>query len=98
FAASILCLLLIGGYRLYRRLSASLVAWLLMGLAFVGTVPPLCQFFSIRHALDRVYGRPIQAGWGLWLTAAGFLTVAAAGAIMLLGKTEALSAKRRVIK
>ncbi|MEA3459785.1 MAG: hypothetical protein U9R11_03775, partial [Chloroflexota bacterium] len=41
FAASILCLLLIGGYRLYRRLSASLVAWLLMGLAFVGTVPPL---------------------------------------------------------
>ncbi|MEA3459689.1 MAG: hypothetical protein U9R11_03285, partial [Chloroflexota bacterium] len=76
------------------RLSASLVAWLLMGLAFVGTVPPLWQFFSIRHAIDRVYGRPIELGWGLWLTAAGFLIVATAGATMLLSKIKALSTKR----
>lgn len=93
FAASVLCLLFIVSYRFYRRLSASVAAWLLMGLAFVGAVPPLWQFFSIRNAIERVYSQPIELGWGLWLTAGGFLIVAAVGATMLLGKKEALSTK-----
>lgn len=93
FAASVLCLLLIVSCKFCRRPLASVVAWLLIALAPVGAIPPLCQFFSIRDAIERVYGCPIDLGWGLWLTAAGFLIVAAGGATMLLGKTETLSTK-----
>jgi len=93
FIASVLCLLLITVCGLCRRPSASLAAWLMVALALAGAILPLWQFFSIRDALDRVYGQPIRIGWGLWLTAAGFLIVAAAGAIMLLGKVGVFSTK-----
>jgi len=94
FASSILCLLFIGGYRFYRRLSTSLVAWLLMGLAFVGAVPPLWQFFSIRHAINRVYGQPIELGWGLWLTVAGFPIIVTAA--ILQQKASGMKSRRKV--
>jgi len=90
-AASVLCLLLIG-MGLCRRPSASLAAWLMVALALAGAILPPWQFFSIRDALDQVYGQPIRVGWGLWLTVAGFLLVAA-GAIGLLSKGEVSSTK-----
>ena len=85
------CLAVIGGMLLYRRRSTeaherlprAIVAGLLILVSLAGTIPPLWQFFSIRSALDRVYGQPIHAGWGLWLTAAGFLVVAGAGGWIL---------------
>lgn len=87
FVASVLCLLLIGvGVR--RRPSPSLAARLMVALALAGAILPLWQFFAIRHALDRIYGQPIRIGWGLWLTAGGFLIVALAGTATLLGKVE----------
>jgi hypothetical protein len=44
-------------------------------LALLGVAPPLWQFFSIREAVNRAYGWPIQVGWGLWVTVLGFLIV-----------------------
>ena len=73
------CLAIIGGTLLYRRLSRAIVAGLLIVISLAGAIPPLWQFFSIRSALDSVYGQPINIGWGLWLTVAGFLVVAGAG-------------------
>jgi len=73
------CLAVIGGALLYRRLSKAIVAGLLIVIPLVGAIPPLWQFLTIHSALDGVYGQPIHVGWGLWLTAAGFLIVAGAG-------------------
>ena len=53
-----------------------------MVLALLGAVPPLWQFFSIREAMNRAYGWPVQVGWGLWVTVLGFLIVVA-GAVTL---------------
>jgi len=77
------CLAVIGGTLLYRRLPRAVVAGLLIVVSLAGAIPPLWQFFSIRSALDRVYGQPIHIGWGLWLTVAGFLVVAGAGVCKL---------------
>jgi len=73
------CLVIIGVSLLYRRLPEAIVAALLIVISLVGAIPPVWQFFSIRGALDRVYGRPIHIGWGLWLLAVGFLAVAGTG-------------------
>jgi hypothetical protein len=73
------CLAVIAASLLYRRLPRAVVAGLLIVVSLAGAIPPLWQFFSIRSALDRVYGQPIHIGWGLWLTVAGFLVVAGAG-------------------
>ncbi len=73
------CLAVIGGALFYRRLSKAMVAGLLIVISLAGAIPPLWQFFSIRSVLDSVYGQPIHIGWGLWLTAAGFLVMAGAG-------------------
>jgi hypothetical protein len=73
------CLAIIVGSLLYRRLPRAIVAGLLIVISLVGALPALWQFFSIRSALDTVYGQPIQIGWGLWLTVAGFLVVAGTG-------------------
>jgi len=80
------CFAVIGGTLLYRRLPRAIVAGLLIVVSLAGAIPSLWQFLSIRRALDRVYGQPIHIGWGLWLTAAGFLVVAGAGAGMLVGQ------------
>jgi hypothetical protein len=56
----------------------------MMVLALLGAGPPLWQFFSIREAVNRAYGWPVQVGWGLWATALGFLIVIA-GAVSLFG-------------
>ena len=77
------CLALIVASLFYRRLPRAIVAGLLIVISLAGAILPLWQFFSIRHALDRVYGQPIHIGWGLWLTAAGFLVVAGAGSWVL---------------
>ena len=56
----------------------------MMVLALLGAGPPLWQFFSIREAVNRAYGWPVQVGWGLWVTALGFFIVIA-GAVILFG-------------
>ncbi len=77
------CLAIIAASLLYRRLPRAVVAGLLIAVSLAGAIPPLWQFFSIRSALDRVYGQPIHVGWGLWLMAVGFLVVAGAGGWIL---------------
>ena len=49
----------------------------MMVLALLGAGAPLWQFFSIREAVNRAYGWPVQVGWGLWVTVLGFLIVMA---------------------
>jgi hypothetical protein len=44
-------------------------------LALLGAALPLWQFFSIRDAVNRAYGWPVQVGWGLWVMVFGFLIV-----------------------
>ena len=77
------CLAIIGGAVFYRRLPRAMMAVLLIVVSLAGAIPPLWQFLSIQGALDNVYGQPVHVGWGLWLTAAGFLIVAGVGAGML---------------
>jgi hypothetical protein len=77
--AGVGCLVIIMGLLFYRRLPGAIVAGLLIAIPLAGAVLPLWQFFSIRHALDQVYGQPVHIGWGLWLTAVGFLVVAGSG-------------------
>lgn len=79
FLAGAGCLAALVALLLYRRLPKTVVAGLLVLVPIVGAVLPLWQFFSISDALDRVYGQPINIGWGLWLTTAGFLVVAGTG-------------------
>jgi hypothetical protein len=77
------CLAVIAASLLYRRLPGAVMAALLIVVSLAGAIPPVWQFFSIRSALDRVYGQPIHVGWGLWLMVAGFLVVAVAGGWIL---------------
>jgi hypothetical protein len=62
------------GQRLRPRGAATLATL----VAAVGTVVPLWQFWAVRPAIDRVYGRPISLGWGLWLMPLGFAALVAA--------------------
>jgi hypothetical protein len=78
FLAGAGCLALIVASLFHRRLPGVIVAGLLIVISLAGAILPLWQFFSVRSALDGVYGQPIHIGWGLWLTAAGFLVVAGA--------------------
>jgi hypothetical protein len=78
------CLLLLIIHPVLRYLPLRLMALAIMVLALLGTGPPLWQFFSIREAVNRAYGWPVQVGWGLWVTLLGFLT-AMAGAVTLFG-------------
>jgi len=83
-----------GGTLLYRRLTRAAIGVLLIVISLAGVIPPLWQFFSIRSVLDRLYGRPIQVGWGLWLMVAGFLVLATAGTRALIEqKVGSLSLK-----
>ena len=74
------CLLLLIIHPVLRYLPLRLMALAIMVLAFLGAGLPLWQFFSIREAVNRAYGWPVQVGWGLWVTVLGFLIVMA-GAI-----------------
>jgi hypothetical protein len=78
------CLLLLIIHPVLRYLSPRLTAVTMMVLAFLGAGLPLWQFFSIREVVNRAYGWPVQVGWGLWVTALGFLIVMA-GAVPLFG-------------
>jgi len=82
------CLAIVGGMLLYRRLPRAIMAALLIVVSLAGAIPPLWQFFSIRDALDRVYGQPIHVGWGLWLTAVGCLVIAGTGARVLVDSLQ----------
>jgi hypothetical protein len=86
FLAGAGCLAIIVASLLYRHLPRAIVAGLLTAVSLAGATLPLWQFFSIRSALDGVYGQPIHIGWGLWLTAAGFLVVAGSGAWVLVAQ------------
>jgi TRAP-type uncharacterized transport system fused permease subunit len=77
------CLLLLIIHPMLRRLSPRRVAVTMIVLALLGTVPPLWQFFAIRGAVNRAYGWPVQMGWGLWVTALGFVIVVIAEAAHL---------------
>jgi hypothetical protein len=88
FLAGVSCLAAIMGLLLYRRLPKAAVAVLLVLASIAGAIPSLWQFFSICDALDKVYGQPINIGWGLWLTAAGFLVVTGTGIGGLVNQTE----------
>ena len=78
------CLLLLIIHPVLRYLPLRLMALAIMVLAFLGAGLPLWQFFSIREAVNRAYGWPVQVGWGLWVTVLGFLIVIA-GAGTLFG-------------
>jgi len=69
------CLLLLIIHPVLRYLPPWLTAMAMMVLALLGAGPPLWQFFSIREAVNRAYGWPVQVGWGLWVTALGFLVI-----------------------
>ncbi len=84
FAALILCLVLLVGQSLFRRLSLKTVAGLLILLSLMAVILPGWQFLSIHEALNRVYGQPVVLGWGLWVTSLGFLVVLVTGAVTWL--------------
>jgi hypothetical protein len=67
------CLLLLIVHPTLRYLPSWLTAVVVMVLALLGAVLPLWQFFAIRKVVNRAYGWPVQVGWGLWVTALGFL-------------------------
>jgi hypothetical protein len=69
------CLLLLVVHPVLRYLPSQLTAVAMAVLALLGAGPPLWQFFAIREAVSRAYGWPVQVGWGLWITALGFLIV-----------------------
>ena len=88
------CLAAIGGILVYRRLPRAVMAALLIVASLAGAIPPAWQFLSIRDTLDRVYGQPIQVGWGLWLMAIGFLLVIGAGGWILSTGRQSLENHR----
>jgi|Deesub1362A_J573_1020465.scaffolds.fasta_scaffold03796_2 hypothetical protein len=86
FISAVSCLLLVAVIHFLPRIfRALLMSTISLACAFL----PLWQFFSIRDALDRTYGRPIQIGWGLWLTAIGILTFTLASIVELHAKKKA---------
>ena len=80
FILSALCLLFVAASPFYRRLSNRLVHLMLIGLALLGTLPAVAQFFAVRPLLDQAYGWPTRPGWGLWVMIVGFaFVIVAAG-------------------
>jgi hypothetical protein len=75
FLAFLFCLVLAAGFWLVGRMPVSLVQAILGVLSPVAASLALWQFFTIRPAIDRVYGHPIEIGWGVALTALGLLAV-----------------------
>jgi len=77
---SALCLLFVAASPFYRRLTNRLAHLMLIGLALLGTLPAVAQFFAVRPLLDQAYGWPTRPGWGLWVMIVGFaFVIVAAG-------------------
>ncbi len=83
-----LCLLLWAGQWLLRGWPLRRMVGIVAGLSLAAATLPQWQFFAIRPAIATAYGAPIRVGWGLWLTALGFIAVAATGAAVLIGRAE----------
>lgn len=67
------------GAWLPRRVAAA--AWIVLALGSV--VPALWQLAQLSAPLAQLYGAPLQVGWGVIVTVAGSLSVAAGAAMML---------------
>jgi hypothetical protein len=91
FFAFLFCLLLAGlrllagTGRLLRLLPAQALPAVVGCLGLVAAALACWQFLAIKPAVDRVYGQPVQVGWGFFLTLGGLLAVA----IVALWETKA---------
>jgi hypothetical protein len=87
-AAIALCLGLAVLYPLLKRAPPVLLEAVVALLALLAAALPLWQFLHVRSAIDAVYGRPVDLGWGLWLTSLGF------GVAVLILVTSPVSTSR----
>ena len=76
---TLFCLALIPGALLLRRISLALQMALVALFGLLGAAPALWQFSAILPAIQNVYRAPVQLGWGVFATGAGFGTVAVLG-------------------
>lgn len=64
-----------------RRIPARVAAAALVMLALVGVIPAVWQLMRLSEPLARLYGSPMQSGWGVVATVAGGLLLVA-GALL----------------
>jgi len=87
-AAILVCLALVAFSPLLRRLPWRAVALIVLLLSLATAILPVWQFFSVRPAINTVYGRPVTVGWGIWLMAAGFALTALTAAAGLMPTSQ----------
>jgi len=66
------CLGLWACFPILRRLSPVPLEGGMAALMLLGAVWPLWQFLEALWAINAVYGRSVELGWGLWTTPAAF--------------------------
>ncbi|MCD6291638.1 MAG: hypothetical protein J7M34_14155 [Anaerolineae bacterium] len=68
-----ICLIVTAAAPLWRRAGFAWSAAILIALSIAATIVTIAQFRAIRPALDHVYGRPIDIGWGPTVMVAGWV-------------------------
>jgi hypothetical protein len=76
-AVMLLCILLALVSPLLALLPRRLVAGAIVLLSGAAVVIPVAQYLRVRPLIEEVYSQPLPLGWGLCVTAAGLLLVAA---------------------
>jgi hypothetical protein len=67
------CLAATAAAPLWRRIRMTWLSCVLTPLSLAAIAVPIGQFWAIRPALDRVYGRPVTIGWGPGVMTAGLV-------------------------
>ena len=78
----VICLTLIPGWLLLRRLPLRVQSGLLTVCGLLGALPAWWQFRATLPAIARVYDAPLRIGWGIVALLAGFLTFALFSALL----------------
>ena len=87
--------LLLASFWLLRRLPLWLLGSLSAALSFSAFVLPVWQFLAAKPAIDKVYGVPPGAGWGLFLCLAGLAITAVSSAILALTTRSRTEVRRK---
>ena len=81
-----ICWLLLAGFWLLGRLPFRLVSSLASASALAGAALSAWAFWTVKPAIDRVYGTGALVGWGFFLCMAGLAAIAGTGLTLALQK------------
>jgi hypothetical protein len=87
-AVLVLCWLLLAAFWLLARLPLSLRSALAATLGLVATALPSWQLFTVKPAIDGVYGQAVGIGWGLLTCLSGLSLMIAVSTALFLASLQ----------